>query len=164
MSAKKLVTEPDLRWDRRWMAIAAHVGQEWGCDDGCCVVDANNGLVSIGYYALPRGMRESPERASNETFMLEHGVTAVERALLTGPMILHAAAPLTLYYTPRMLGLGDARLVMQVGIRRVVVQPTVMQADLDAGKAVRALFRECGVRLDIVSSTDVPGDADEDAE
>lgn len=159
MGRTRVIFEPDLRWDRRYAEMAELVGRSWGMDDGAVIADAN-GTVAIGYFWLPRGMRESPERLGNADFMSAHGVGAVERALLQCRH-MHTEGPLTLYYWPRCLSLGDARLAAQAGIYRIVIPPTVSQRDLEDSKPVRALLREAGIRIDIVSTNDEEAPADE---
>lgn len=141
--------DTDPKWGRRFMEIAAKVGGEWGIGDGAVLVDEGNALIAVGWYSLPRGMRESEEREADSTFMAEHGIGAVERSLLAARHGF-GVTPHTLYYWPGALDMDDARLVIESGIKYVCITPIAEQTALDSFKPVRAILKEAGVKVEII--------------
>lgn len=149
MPSKPVEIEQDARWDERFMKIAATVGQDWGVGDGAVLVNRDNQVMALGYYSLPKGIAESPERTGNAAYMSERGVSAIERALIWTTAFCRSmgADEPTLYYWPGPLTIDDARLVIEARIKVVVMPPCENQAGFNAMAPVRGMFREAGVKV-----------------
>jgi dCMP deaminase len=100
-----------LKWDLRFMALAALVGRN-SLDPhrqvGCAVVDDFRAVVSTGYNGLPRRVRDLParyERPVKNLYVVHAEENAVADAARRGASLLAATAYSTRFPCPHCAGL-----------------------------------------------------------
>ncbi len=136
-------------WDLRFLGMARHVAQ-WSKDPSTkvgAVVAAGKRIVSLGFNGFPAGIEDSPARLNNRDLKYTLTVHAEENAILFAQQPLGSA---TLYVWPFMPCASCARIVVQVGIKRVVAPHVHAERWMDSFAGASRLFQEAGVALDLV--------------
>lgn len=109
-----------VKWDRRFLALAAHVAT-WSKDPstqcGAVIVDPRKRVVSIGYNGFAEGVRDTPERLHDRETKYKLVVHAERNAILFAGRDLTGC---TLYTHPFGTCAVCAAMVIQAGIKRVV--------------------------------------------
>lgn len=113
------------KWDERFMRLAQHVA-EWSKDEsnkiGAVVVGDGNKILSTGYNGFPRAVNEDvPERHKRPAKYM-YTAHAEENAVANAANEGVALKGATIYISGLPPCSTCARLIIQSGIRRVVVQ------------------------------------------
>lgn len=120
LSTSTPVTGAEL-WDRRFMALAQQIAT-WSKDPstkvGAVIVDAHRRIVSMGYNGFPRGVEDLPERLNDRAQKYPRIVHAEPNAILNATRSVKGC---TLYVTPFAPCSECAKLIIQAGIKRVVI-------------------------------------------
>lgn len=114
--------ENQLKWHRRFLALAKHVS-EWSKDTtkvGVVITDPEtHQVISIGYNGFPRGVRDNQERYDNRDEKLKYVVHGEVNAILNAYRSVRGC---DIYIYPTMM-VPDicpdcAKVVVQAGIKR----------------------------------------------
>lgn len=137
-------------WDRRFLAMAAHVAT-WSKDPstqcGAIIADPSHRIISQGYNGFPAGVIDSKERLHDRDVKLRMTIHAEMNALLHARQSLSGC---TIYVHPMPPCAQCAAAIIQSGIRRIVAtSPTEAQrnrwgSDLELASA---MYDEAGVWL-----------------
>lgn len=150
-------------WDRRFFALAEHVGS-WSKDRsrkvGCVVADADHGVRAIGYNGFPRGVDDvSEDRHSRPAkyFWTEHAErNAIYQAARIGVPLAGCSM-----YLPWFPCMDCARAIVQAGVGKLVAFAPDL-ADPQWGEHFRAaleLLNEAGIDVVWYPRLNTPGDA-----
>jgi dCMP deaminase len=153
------------KWHRRFMCLAREVST-WSNDPttqtGFVIVSpVDNRVVSLGYNGFPRYVQDSYARLSKRSEKLKYMVHAEDNAIIAAREPLQGY---TGYCWPWPPCGPCAAHVVQAGLKQVVaVQPTQEQEERwgDSFDVMRTIFREGGVRLDLVPAYWLSDEADE---
>lgn len=134
-----------LKWDRRFLDLAAHVAQ-WSKDPrtkvGAVVVDDRNRIVGMGFNGFPRGVCDDPDRYDDRDVKHRLVVHAELNAILNSPnpQLLRGS---TLYVTHPPCG-ECAKAIIQAGIANLVVSKSSILESGAWAESVRMAGRLMG--------------------
>lgn len=138
-----------MNWDTKWLGLAQHYAS-WSKDStkvGCVVVNPKTqSQLSQGYNGPPRGVIDDPVRGLRPVkylFAAHAEENAISHAAKTGTCLDGA----TIYVTFCPCA-ACARMIIQSGIREVVMLPTnegLLERWGDSFVAARDMFDEAGV-------------------
>jgi len=148
--------EQDRRpsWDEYFMEMAQVVRKRSTClrrSVGAVIV-LDNRIMTTGYNGVPVGiehcavrgcLREELQVPSGERHELCRGLHAEQNAIIQAAYLGQRIAGATLYCTTQPCVIC-AKMIINAGIRRVVIQETYPD------ELAEAMFREAGVRVDVV--------------
>jgi dCMP deaminase len=124
-------SERTHKWDLRFLreaALASTCSKDPSTQCGAKIVDPDNRVVSSGFNGFPRGVEDSPDRLINREFKLRGIIHAELNAILFAQRPLHGH---TIYTWPLPPCGLCAAVIVQVGIRRVVVPGNVPKDKLE---------------------------------
>jgi dCMP deaminase len=136
-----------LKWDRRYLELAAHIGDRWSKDPstkvGAVLVD-HLGRVIPGYNGFPRGLADNEEVYADREKKLQRVIHAEMNAILNAGN----ARGMTLYTSALSPCSRCAAHVIQAGIKRVVYEDTKEGIPerwaVDMAEAL-VMFKEAGI-------------------
>lgn len=145
-------SDPLSVWDRRFLALAAHVGA-WSKDPstqvGAVIVRPDRTIASVGYNGFPRGVNDDPGRLADRAEKYPRTVHAELNAILSAN---EPVKGFTLYVTPLHPCSNCAGAIIQAGLSRVVAScgqaPERWAEDFDTAGS---MFDEAGVQVIIVA-------------
>jgi dCMP deaminase len=143
-SAEMIIDDP-LKWERRFMALAAHVAT-WSKDPstkvGAVIVDEERRVVGMGYNGFPRGVTDKPTRYDDKPTKYKMIVHSEANAILNANTNIEGC----ILYGTKFPCSECAKLIIQSGIRQVwspaPKSGEVWTEDSDFSKQ---MFREAGV-------------------
>lgn len=125
----------NLKWDRRFLRLAAHVA-DWSYDPstkvGAVLVNDDKIVVGMGYNGFPRGMSDDPALYADRDFKYLHVVHAEENACINAG---HASRGATLYVWPAFgfpcICSDCCKVAVQSGVKRIVgaLDRTLLDSD-----------------------------------
>lgn len=136
-------------WNESFLEVAQAISKR--SDDlnthvGCVIVGPDHEIRATGYNGMPRGVRPLPERLERPAkylFTSHAEANAVGNAARVGVALRGCTAYVT--HAP----CDDcARLLIQVGIVRVVVGPGQTSMPPEKFEAARTMMLEAGIELD----------------
>lgn len=139
-----------MKWHKRFLSLASHIAQ-WSKDPrtkvGCVAVNDARVVLETGYNGLPRGVADFPARmlppykytytAHAEENMVAHAA----RAKLEGATV----------YVTHLCCNACARMLINAGVKRVVVGDGQTSMPPELFLAARMMFEEAGVDVVIVA-------------
>lgn len=141
----------NLKWDRRFLALARHIAQ-WSKDPstrvGCVVVGPDREIRSTGFNGFPRGIADTAERLEDRESKYPLICHAEENAIMHAARIGVALKGCSAYVTwPPCT--RCARSLVQAGIAEIIIPegayiPERWENDFLISKQ---MFAEAGVRL-----------------
>ena len=152
------MTEPNLKWDRRFIELARHIAQ-WSKDPstkvGCVVVGPDREIRSTGFNGFPRGIEDTAERLDNRALKYPLICHAEENAIMHAARIGVALKGCSAYVTwPPCT--RCARSLVQAGVHEVVFPaaldiPDRWREDFDMSMT---MLHEAGVHSRTVPDAD----------
>ena len=138
-----------ITWDEYFMGVAslsALRSKDPNTQVGCCIVDKNNKILSVGYNGLPRGCDDDEFPWDREGNLLDTKYPFVAHAELNA--ILNSKTPLddaSLYVT--LFPCNEcAKAIIQAGIKEVLYASD-KYADTDGTKASKKMLTSAGITL-----------------
>ena len=138
-----------ITWDEYFMGVApltALRSKDPNTQVGCCIVDKNNKILSVGYNGLPRGCDDDEFPWDREGNLLDTKYPFVAHAELNA--ILNSKTPLDdarLYVT--LFPCNEcAKAIIQAGIKEVLYASD-KYADTDGTKASKKMLTSAGITL-----------------
>ena len=138
-----------ITWDEYFMGVAslsALRSKDPNTQVGCCIVDKNNKILSVGYNGLPRGCDDDEFPWDREGNLLDTKYPFVAHAELNA--ILNRKTPLDdarLYVT--LFPCNEcAKAIIQAGIKEVLYASD-KYADTDGTKASKKMLTSAGITL-----------------
>ena len=141
-----------LKWDDRFMVMAHHIST-WSKDPsskiGAVAVNDERRILATGYNGFPKGIEDSQERLNDREQkypLIVHAETnALMNALYAGVSLKNA----TMYVHGLPVCPDCTKLIIQAGIRRIVINKFVMNTpekwvELWNSKS-GPMFKEAGV-------------------
>lgn len=136
-------------WDESFLEVAQAISKR--SDDltthvGCVIVGPDHEIRSTGYNGMPRGVKPTPERLSRPAkymFTSHAEANAIGNAARIGV----ALAGCTAYVTHPPCD-DCARLLIQVGVARVVMGPGVTSMPPEKFEAAQEMLLEAGIALE----------------
>lgn len=136
-------------WDESFLEVAQAISKR--SDDltthvGCVIVGPDHEIRSTGYNGMPRGVKPTPERLARPAkylFTSHAEANAIGNAARIGV----ALAGCTAYVTHPPCD-DCARLLIQVGVARVVMGPGVTSMPPEKFEAAREMLLEAGIALE----------------
>jgi dCMP deaminase len=123
MIAKK--ESKTYRWDCKFMDLAKHIA-EWSKDTsskiGAVVVDDDRNVLVTGYNGPPRGVRDDVPERQERPYKYHFPSHAEENAVAQAARTGVALNGCTMYVSGLPPCSTCARLIIQAGIRRLVVE------------------------------------------
>lgn len=145
----------DLKWDRRFLADAAHFAarsKDPSTQVGAVIVRGRH-ILATGYNGFPRGVDDTMDRLNDRASKLLFTVHAEANAMAQCAMHGQSTSGATLYCTHPPCA-GCMRLLIAAGITRVVF-PTLDDAFAERWAtdltAADTMAREAGVRVDMIA-------------
>jgi dCMP deaminase len=154
-----LADRDNLKWDKRFMTMASLMAC-WSKDPssqiGAIIVNDERRILATGYNGFPKGIEDTEERLNNRELkypLIVHAETnALMNALYSGVSVKDAS----IYVYGLPVCPECAKLIIQSGIRRVVIKPNTPmtpQTWVDLWDNQTApMFKEAGVVITIVGS------------
>ena len=138
-----------ITWDEYFMGVAslsALRSKDPNTQVGCCIVDKNNKILSVGYNGLPRGCDDDEFPWDREGNLLDTKYPFVAHAELNA--ILNSKTPLDdarLYVT--LFPCNEcAKAIIQACIKEVLYASD-KYADTDGTKASKKMLTSAGITL-----------------
>ena len=140
-----------ITWDQYFMAVAklsSHRSKDPNTQVGCCIVNPNNRIVSLGYNGMPHGCsddtypwdRKNKDPLKNKYLYVCHSeLNAILNARgrdLTGCKLYVTLFPCN----------ECAKAIIQSGIKEVVYEED-LYPNLDSTKAAKKMFSSAKVKL-----------------
>lgn len=140
-------------WDARFLSLAAHVAM-WSKDPstkvGAVVVDDLRRVVGTGYNGFPRGVLDMEDRYADREKKYPRVVHAEVNAILNAVASVRGC---TLYVTPLPTCERCAGVIIQSGIRRVVVPNLIVMDRWSASWEIALeMYQEAGVMVSMVNT------------
>lgn len=151
-------------WDRRFMALAQHVGT-WSKDRstrvGCVIVGPGNEVRSLGYNGFPRGLDDDMEERHVRPAKYKWTEHA-ERNAIYNAARLGISIDECKMYLPWFPCMDCARAIVQSGIRTLIAFPPDLQHSQwgEDFRLALELLEEAGVEVrwgEHVDGADLPG-------
>lgn len=151
MTRRYIGSDPLSVWDRRFLALAEHIGG-WSKDPstqvGAVIVRPDRTIASVGYNGFPRGVVDDPGRLADRALKYPRTVHAELNAILSAN---EPVKGFTLYVTPLSPCSNCAGAIIQAGIARVVAKcGQVPPRWLEDFNTAGSMFDEAGVQVVIV--------------
>lgn len=136
-------------WDESFLEVASAISkrsEDLSTHVGCVIVGPDHEIRATGYNGMPRGVRATPERLARPAkyFFTSH---AEANAIGNAARIGVALAGCTAYVTHPPCD-DCARLLIQVGVARVVMGSGTTSMPQEKFDAARDMFLEAGIALD----------------
>lgn len=142
---------PELKWDKRFMRLAHEVAT-WSKDPstkvGAVVVDEKRSIRATGYNGPPRDVLDTDMSRWDRPGKYNYVSHAEENAVASAARIGVSLSGCTLYVSSLPPCATCARLIVQSGIRRVVVESLeVPERWAESMAAAVTMFKEAGVQV-----------------
>lgn len=144
------------KWDQRYIRLAREVAS-WSKDPsrkiGAVAVGAKGQVLAQGYNGFPRGIDDSQERYNDRErkygLVVHAEMNVIYNATYNGISLDGA----TLYVTGLPVCSECAKGIIQVGIRRVVIDEIDIPGPWqDSWLKTKEMFNECNLQWDFVKS------------
>lgn len=134
------------RWPRRFLDLAAHIAS-WSKDPstqvGAVAINDARAIVETGYNGIPRGVDDLPER-------MERPDKYIWTAHAEENLVAHAARERlegTTVYVTHMCCASCTRMLINAGVKRVVVGGGKTSMPKEQFEAALQMFCEAGVEV-----------------
>lgn len=141
--------EPDEKWDRRFIELAAHVAS-WSRDPsrkvGAVIVRPDKTVASMGFNGFPRGVNDTDDRYNDRSTKYKFVCHAEANAILTANERLHGyMLYVTLYPCHEC-----AKMIIQSGITRVITSINFSENWVESNEYAKVMFEEAKVSVDLL--------------
>lgn len=156
-SVEKTAKHKRPSWDEYFLGMANYVGTRGTCDRGRsgCVISKDKRILTTGYVGSPMGLphcddigHQMHKVTNDDGTTSEHCIrtahaeqNAINNAARSGVALLGATS-----YSKMTPCYKCAQSIVNVGIIRVVCEK-----DYHAGKATKEIFKQAGVKLEIIN-------------
>tara|TARA_B100000287_G_scaffold233633_1_gene219972 strand:+ start:7225 stop:7677 length:453 start_codon:yes stop_codon:yes gene_type:complete len=144
------------KWDERYLALAKQISQ-WSKDPstkiGAIAVGEKGQVLAQGFNGFPRGIDDSDDRYYNKETKYKYVVHAEMNVIFNATYNGVSLDGATLYITGLPACSDCAKGIIQVGIKRVVMEKTELPEHWqDSCKFTEKLFQESGVEYVFIST------------
>ena len=144
------------KWDERYLALAKQISQ-WSKDPstkiGAIAVGEKGQVLAQGFNGFPRGIDDSDDRYYNKETKYKYVVHAEMNVIFNATYSGVSLDGATLYITGLPACSDCAKGIIQVGIKRVVMEKTELPEHWqDSCKFTEKLFQESGVEYVFIST------------
>ncbi len=144
------------KWDERYLALAKQISQ-WSKDPstkiGAIAVGEKGQVLAQGFNGFPRGIDDSDDRYYNKETKYKYVVHAEMNVIFNATYSGVSLDGATLYITGLPACSDCAKGIIQVGIKRVVMEKTELPKHWqDSCKFTEKLFQESGVEYVFIST------------
>jgi dCMP deaminase len=146
-----------LKWDKRFMTMASLMAC-WSKDPsskiGAIIVNDERRILATGYNGFPKGVEDTEERLNKRELKYPLIVNAESNALMNALYSGVSVKDATIYVYGLPVCPECAKLIIQSGVRRVVIKPNTPmtpQTWVELWDTQSApMFKEAGVMVSIV--------------
>lgn len=144
------------KWIKRYLELADHVAS-WSKDPsrkiGAVAIGSQGQVLAQGYNGFPRGISDTPGRYDNREIKYKYVVHAEMNCIYNAADNGVSLRGSDLYVTGLPTCSECAKGVIQVGIKRVFMRADVPEAWIDSWNLTQTLFKEAGVKYELVASS-----------
>lgn len=141
------------KWDNRYLDLAKSVAQ-WSKDPsrkiGAVIIGNKGQVISQGYNGFPRGIKDLDDRYQirdeKYKFVVHAEANAIYNAIHNGSSTDGA----TIYVTGLPVCHECAKAIIQVGIKRVIMDTPPIDNWVESGNFSLKLFEEAGIEYKFI--------------
>jgi len=147
------MTNKSDKWDKRYLEIARQVSS-WSKDPsrkiGAVIVGNAGQIISQGYNGFARGIKDTEERYNDRETKYKYIVHAEANAIFNA--IHNSASPVgsTIYVTGLPVCHQCADIIIQTGIKKVVMNTEPYDNWEESGNLALEKFKEAGIEYEFV--------------
>jgi len=143
----------DEKWDLRYINLAKEVAK-WSKDPsrkiGAVIVGNMGQIISQGFNGLPRGIEDLTERYENREEKYRFTVHAEANAIYNAIHNGSSCSNSTIYITGLPACHECAKAIIQVGIRRVVMDTPPIDNWKESAELSLRMFSESGIQVTFI--------------